>query len=199
MFYFYFKVFGVKVWVYDNGVFIGEVSIILVANVVGDFLFEYSFLVVDLYQFNLVFLENFVFMEGDSVYIEIFYVFDVGLVQGEFYDYVLEGFSFIIIFCVDNQDICNVFQFFNDNFQSWDVCGVIIDCVQMVVVVVSFVLGGFGSFIGCEELIWEVFICIQWGCVINDDIDFFFNEFWLVFVFDILAFVKIFGYIFWWF
>ncbi len=196
MLYPYFKALGAKARVYDNGAFIGEVSTIPVANVVGDSLFEYSLSAADLHQLNPAFPENFVFTEGDSVYIETLYAFDAGLAQGEFYDYALEGFSPITTFCVDNQDIRNAFQLSNDNFQSRDACGVTIDRVQMVAAAVSFASGGSGSFTGCEELTWEVFTRTQRGCVTNDDIDFFPNEFRPVFAFDTLALAKIPGYTF---
>lgn len=125
----YFKALGAKARVYDNGTFIGEVSNIPVANVVGDSLFEYNLSAAGLHQLNPAFPENFVYTVGDSVYIETQYAFDTGLAQGEFYDYFLEGFSPITAFCVDNQDIRNAFQLSNDNFQSRDACGVTLDRV----------------------------------------------------------------------
>lgn len=193
MLYPYFKALGAKARVYDNGTFIGEVSNIPVANVVGDSLFEYNLSAAGLHQLNPAFPENFVYTAGDSVYIETQYAFDTGLAQGEFYDYSLEGFSPITAFCVDNQDIRNAFQLSNDNFQSRDACGVTLDRVQMVAAAVSFASGGSGSFTGCEELTWEVFTRTQRGCVTNDDIDFFPNEFRPVFAFDTLALTKISG------
>jgi hypothetical protein len=196
MLYPYFRALGANARVYDDGVFIGEVSHIPVANVVGDSLFEYNLSAAGLHQLNPAFPENFVYTAGDSVYIETLYAFDADLAQGEFYDYSLDGFSPITPFCVDNQDIRNAFQLSNDNFQSRDACGVTIDRVQMIAAAVSFASGGSGSFTGCEELTWEVFTRTQRGCVTNDDIDFFPNEFRPVFAFDTLALAKMPGYTF---
>ncbi|MEQ8702785.1 MAG: SdrD B-like domain-containing protein [Phaeodactylibacter sp.] len=192
----YFKSLGAKVRVFNNGALIGEVDDVPVANVQGDTLFDYNLSAAYLHELDPTFPETFVYAPGDSVFIETYYYFDPVLAQGDFYDYAVEGFSPVTAYCVDNQDIRNAFDLSNNDFQTRDGCGVTIDRVQLVSAAVSFASGGTGSFTGCEELTWEVFTRTQRGCVINDDIDFFPNEFRPVFAFDTFALAKIPGYTF---
>ncbi len=192
----YFRSLGASAKVFDNGTLIGEVAGIPLSYIQGDSLFEYDLSASVFHALDPGFPESYVFSPGDSLLLEVLYAFDPSLAQGDFYDYQLDGFNPNTEYCVDNQDIRNAFRLSNDGFQSADACGNTIDRIQLVATSVSLASGGTSNFTGCEEVIWEVFTRTKRGCVSDDAIDFFPNEFRPVFAFDTFALAKIPGYTF---
>lgn len=192
----FFEPVGARAAIFKNGVLVGTVDSLPLIASVGDTLFEYDLTPAQLHLLQPSFPANFTYAPGDSVYIETDYYFDPARAQGRFYDFSISSFNPATEFCIENQDINNAFRLSNDQFASSDACGVTIDRVQLVSAAVSFASGGPGSFVGCEQLTWEVFSRTQRGCVTDDAIDFFPNEFRPILTLDTLALAKLPGYTF---
>ncbi len=192
----FFKPIGARASIFRNGALAGTIDDLPLIAAVGDTLFEYDLTPATLHLIDPGFPAGFTYAPGDSVYIETDYYFDPVRAQGGFYDFSISSFNPATEFCVENQDISNAFRLSNDGFVSSDACGATIDRVQLVSAAVSFASGGPGSFTGCEQLTWEIFSRTQRGCVTDDALDFFPNEFRPIFTFDTLALAKLPGYTF---